>query len=314
MIYPKSQKLVEVEAWGDAHAPTVAEAAAVEQEELGLTAAEVLARVQAEVVVLALGRAAERASADVSAPLTYKQVESALVRMSPPCPEAGALAVAGSAEGLSPFGYAQAVALSTRAGPTEALSSLRYAQAMGVPLPPSFIFARAAVQGQDVARAWAQELAELHKATRVWMQVLAPAPAQAWLRLSAQEACRVEAGCGLWPQHRQDYWWLVQIITPIIRLPPELLQQIFLVIIDSVNDSPLVLMRVCKYWYNIITGIWASIKLGTSTSKNAITRKLERKQWLLDVQVDTKIDRGHFTAPEGAYQGIFAAMEATSRW
>jgi hypothetical protein len=119
----------------------------------------------------------------------------------------------------------------------------------------------------------------------------------------------------LWrhPHIRHQYWWLIQIIAPIIRLPPELLQQIFLPIIEA-NNSPLVLMLVCKQWHTIITGIWASLKLGTTTPKDAVTRKLERNQWLLDVVVDTEIDRGDVNTSGGAYDAIFAAMEASSRW
>ena len=113
---------------------------------------------------------------------------------------------------------------------------------------------------------------------------------------------------------RQKYWWLIQIIAPITRLPPELLQQILLIIVDEPSDPPLALMRVCKNWYTTITGIWASFKLGTRTPKHAVTSKLERNQWLLDVVVDTEIDRGDFTPSEGAYEAIFAAIEATSRW
>jgi len=71
---------------------------------------------------------------------------------------------------------------------------------------------------------------------------------------------------------------------------------------------------VCKNWYTIVTGIWASLKLGTTTPKHAVTSKLERNQWLLDVVVDTEIDRGDFTPFEGAYEAVFAAIEATPRW
>jgi hypothetical protein len=42
--------------------------------------------------------------------------------------------------------------------------------------------------------------------------------------------------------------------------------------------------------------------------------KLERNQWVLDVLIDTEIDRGHSTHQEGAYEAIFAAIEAASRW
>jgi len=112
----------------------------------------------------------------------------------------------------------------------------------------------------------------------------------------------------------QKYWWLIQVITPITRLPPELLQQILLFIIDEASDSPLALMLVCKHWYAIVTGIWASLKLGSTTPLDAVTTKLERNQRFLDVVVDTEIDRGHFNPSEGAYQAIFAAIEATDRW
>ena len=110
------------------------------------------------------------------------------------------------------------------------------------------------------------------------------------------------------------YWRVTQIIAPITLLPPELLYQILLIIIDDASDSPSVLMRVSKLWYTIVTGIWASLKLGTKTPKNAVTRKLERNPWLVDVLVDTAIDRGPFTPSDDAYQAIFAAIEGASRW
>ena len=113
----------------------------------------------------------------------------------------------------------------------------------------------------------------------------------------------------LWP-HRQQYWWLIQIIAPIYRLPSELLQQIFLIIIDNASDPPLVLMRVSKLWYNTVTGIWASLKLGTTTTRDAVKSKLKRNQWFLDVVVDA----GHVTPSVDAYQAIFAAIQASSRW
>ena len=110
------------------------------------------------------------------------------------------------------------------------------------------------------------------------------------------------------------FWWFIQIITPITRLPTELLQQILLIIIDDVNHSPLVLMRVSRTWYTVVTGIWASLRLGTTTPKDVVTNKLERNQTFLDVLVDTELDRGDFTPSECAYDAIFAAIQATSRW
>ena len=117
----------------------------------------------------------------------------------------------------------------------------------------------------------------------------------------------------LWPSSHK-YWWFIQIIAPITRLPQELLHQILLIIVDKASDPAFILMQVSKLWYNIVTSIWASVKLGTTTPKNAITTKLERNQWFLDVLVNTEIDHGDLTASEGPYQAIFTAIEATSQW
>ena len=116
----------------------------------------------------------------------------------------------------------------------------------------------------------------------------------------------------LW--RHSKYWWLMQVIAPITLLPQELLHQILLIIIDEVSHSPTVLMRVSKLWYTTVTGIWASLKLGTTTPRDAVTKKLEKNPWLLDVVIDTEIDRGHLPPSEGAYQAIFAAIQAASQW
>jgi hypothetical protein len=112
----------------------------------------------------------------------------------------------------------------------------------------------------------------------------------------------------------QEFWWLIQIIVPITRLPPELLHQIFLIIIDQASGPPLVLMQVCKYWYTIIASIWASLELGITTPKDAVTKKLERNQWFLDISVDTESDRDDLIPSRGPYEAIFAVIEAASRW
>jgi len=126
------------------------------------------------------------------------------------------------------------------------------------------------------------------------------------------------AAHNLWhhsPETRDEYSCLLHFIAPITRLPLELLQQIFLIIIDDeVSGPPLALTLVCQNWYAIVTSIWAPLNLGTRTPIDAITRKLQRNQWLLDVVVDTDSDRGHFTSSDCAFEAIFAAIEATSRW
>ena len=111
-------------------------------------------------------------------------------------------------------------------------------------------------------------------------------------------------------ERRDDYWCIIQFITPITRLPIELLHQIFLLIIEETSGPPLVLMLVCKQWHSIITSIWASLNLGTTTSRYAV----ESTQWLLDIVVDTDSDRGDFIPSGGAFEAIFAAIQATPRW
>ena len=113
---------------------------------------------------------------------------------------------------------------------------------------------------------------------------------------------------------QDEYWCIIQFIAPITRLPIELLRQIFLAIIEETSGAPLALILACKQWHSIVTSIWSSLNLGTTTPIDAVTRKLERNQWLLDIVVDTNSDRGDFTPSGGAFEAIFAAIEATPRW
>jgi hypothetical protein len=174
---------------------------------------------------------------------------------------------------------------------------------------------------------WASSLALARKRAMEWAQVMMLEPAANELTyqevLADSELKRIIYS--IRPHHRyslarhlhhcsQKYWWLIQIIAPIRRLPRELLQHIFLIIIDEASGPPLVLTRVCRYWYTTVTSIWASLNLGITTPKDAVTKKLERNQWLLDISVDTESDRGDITQLEGAYEAIFAAIEASSRW
>ena len=113
---------------------------------------------------------------------------------------------------------------------------------------------------------------------------------------------------------RDEYWCITQFITPITRLPIELLHQSFLSIIEEMSSPPLALMLVCKQWHDIVITIWSSLSLGTTTPIDAVARKLERNQWLLDIVVNTDSDRGGSTPLDGAFEAIFAAIEATPRW
>ena len=116
------------------------------------------------------------------------------------------------------------------------------------------------------------------------------------------------------PETRDEYSCIIHFITPITRLPFELLLQIFLLIINETRSPPSTLMLVCKHWHDIVTSIWASLNLGTTTPIDAVISTLKRSQWLLDVVVDTDSDRGDFTPSDSAFAAIFAAIEATPRW
>ena len=113
------------------------------------------------------------------------------------------------------------------------------------------------------------------------------------------------------PEGRDEYSSIIDFIAPITRLPFELLRHIFLIIIDQASSPP---MLVCKHWHAIVTSTWASLKLGTRTPMDVITRTLERNSWLLDIVVDTDSDRGDVTPSDSAFEAIFAVIEASSRW
>ena len=60
---------------------------------------------------------------------------------------------------------------------------------------------------------------------------------------------------------RDEYSCIIEFIAPITRLSVELLQQIFLIIIDETNGPPSVLILVCKYWLATVTSIWAALTI-----------------------------------------------------
>ena len=118
----------------------------------------------------------------------------------------------------------------------------------------------------------------------------------------------------LWADTRDEYSCIIQSITPIARLPFELLRHIFLIVIDAASSPPSCLVLVCNHWHAIVTSLWASLNLGTRTPPSVFASKLARSQWLLDIVVDTDSDRGDFIPSDGAFGAIFAAIEASSRW
>ena len=165
---------------------------------------------------------------------------------------------------------------------------------------------------------WARTQTRVRGQTRERGERMLPAvtdPSMIWHTLTSLNRSGVARD--LWDRSREtrdEYSSITHFIAPITRLPFELFHQIFLITIDQANGPPVVLMLVCKHWYTIVTRIWASLNLGTRTPLSAVTKKLERGQWLLDVVVDTDSDRGDFTPSDGDFEAIFAAIEASSRW
>ena len=117
------------------------------------------------------------------------------------------------------------------------------------------------VQWSVRLKEWAQALGELVGAPLVTYDEIVANSTLMDIIYSIEPDHRLHLAHHLWEQ-RQKYWWLIQIIAPITRLPLELLQQVLLIIIDEASDSPLYLMQVSTLWCTTINGIWASLKLG----------------------------------------------------
>jgi hypothetical protein len=133
---------------------------------------------------------------------------------------------------------------------------------------------------------------------------------------------RHELACSLWrhftendhsPMLRREYARLLHFIAPITPLPFELLHHILLIAIDEGTQSPLVLMAICRRWTNVMSGIWGSLKLTTSTPEHAILPRLKQHPQSLAVRVDTESDK-ESSSSSGAYEGLLYATGSASRW
>ena len=113
-------------------------------------------------------------------------------------------------------------------------------------------------------------------------------------------------------QHR--YYKLQCSVTPIIRLPVEILRDIFYIALDS-GDPRMGLMHVCQDWRRIIEGmsnIWTSLKLRAWTAPESVRQTLVMASARpLIVEID--IER-----PEGPLKDYYSALgiaaTSASRW
>jgi hypothetical protein len=157
--------------------------------------------------------------------------------------------------------------------------------------------------------------------TRLSITALAD-PAYKNILSSLEPDHRHQLACKLWrhfsenvhsPMIRREYARLLPFIAPITRLPLELLRHILRIAIDEGTQSPLALTAICRRWSNVMSGIWGSLELKTSTTKDGIQRRLDRKQLSLEVRVDTESDK-ETSISSGAYEGLRLATGSASRW
>jgi hypothetical protein len=147
-------------------------------------------------------------------------------------------------------------------------------------------------------------------------------PAYKNILYSLEPDRRHQLACKLWRQFTQNdqspmikrqYARLLPFIAPISRLPLELLYLILLIAIDDGTQSPLALMAICRRWANVMSKIWSSLKLTTSTPQDAILPRLDQNPWSLEVRVDTESDK-ESSSSSGAYEGLLLATSHASRW
>jgi hypothetical protein len=147
-------------------------------------------------------------------------------------------------------------------------------------------------------------------------------PAYKTIFCSLEPDRRYQLACKLWhhftendqsPLVRREYARLLPFIAPITRLPFELLQHILLIAIDEGAQLPLALMAICRRWSNVMSGIWGSLELRTSTPQDAILPRLKRNPLSLEVRVDTESDK-ETSSSSGAYEGLLLATGSASRW
>ena len=181
-------------------------------------------------------------------------------------------------------------------------------------LSQTFVNAKATAEAEALAGVWAWAV---QKGERPLSSMPSGSAGSSRIRGILTSLNRYGVANDLWyssPETRDEYSYIIHFTAPITRLPFELLLQIFLIIIDETHGPPSALMLVCKHWHDIVTSIWGSLNLSTTTPIDAVTSTLRRSQWLLDIVVDTNSDRGDFTPSYSAYKAIFAAIEATPRW
>jgi hypothetical protein len=161
-----------------------------------------------------------------------------------------------------------------------------------------------------------------HRQNRLSIDAALTDPAYKIILYSLEPDRRHQLACKLWrhfvqndhsPIVTREYARLLPFIAPITRLPFELLRHILFIAIDEGTQSPLALMAICSHWSNVMSGIWGSLELTTSTTKDATLRRLNGNPLSLEVRVDTESDK-ESSSSSGAYEGLRLATGSASRW
>ena len=115
----------------------------------------------------------------------------------------------------------------------------------------------------------------------------------------------------------EQYGNVQYFVTPIHRLPAEILMNIFYIIFDD-QPSPVVLMLVCRRWHNAIEeipGLQTSLKLHTWTTPDLVRRATSGvAHRLLNITIDTDQDKELGGPLIERYSTIAIAIESASQW
>ena len=108
---------------------------------------------------------------------------------------------------------------------------------------------------------------------------------------------------------------LAELITPIQRLPVELLIFTFSFIPGGENEKFGTLLQTCRRWRDIIYSIWGPLRLTTWTSVDRVKTILDRDHGTLSVTIDPSTDASDVPLDSPMYAGLALALStSTSRW
>jgi hypothetical protein len=112
----------------------------------------------------------------------------------------------------------------------------------------------------------------------------------------------------------QQYYKLQCCITPIYRLPAEIVMEIFHIALDT-GRLRIGLMLVCRRWWKVIEGmasIWTSIDLGSGSTQESVQYLLSRAD-MHPLAVKMDIDKAESMA-ESLHSYLPMVVEKASQW